>query len=240
MNLYGKLAMAAAAVVVAAFVGINLFALGGPGGPTPPPTASPAPTSQATPIVLNTAAQLGPGDFVAGAPFLLRVTGSIPAGWQGNVGGPYLVDLHPTAGQSGGIALAVFSKVAVDPCQYAKGFKDVTGDTVDDLVAALQAVPGITVSSPKAVTFKGYAGKSVTITSPAIPSSCTLGPQGYTIWQLPLGGEFSLDSRDREQIWILDVGGTRLAVISQDGSMTAAQKAEAQAVLDSVVIAPGS
>ena len=226
---------------------------GGVGG-TPPTTASsptPIPTSASTPTPIPTTAPtppalttvrraLEPGTYVTGDPFRLRVTFTVPAGWEGHMGGPYLVDLGRVGGVPGGVFFAIFERVPADPCHADQGFLDPPpGPTVDDLAMALASLPGLDVTTPTDITVDGYRGKQLTLTAPDTFDGCTLSREGYVIWQLPLGATFTMTPGERDQVWILDVDGERLVVdVPELPSSTAQQRAEVQAILDSLQIEP--
>ena len=90
---------------------------GGPFGPTPTPSP--------TPIVLREGepAPLEPGTYVTADPFRVRVTFTVPAEWQGNMGGPNAVFLSaPSTGDE--VIFSLFEKVYADPCHFEQGFLD--------------------------------------------------------------------------------------------------------------------
>ena len=68
---------------------------GGLGGPPPPPDAHSTATRRSpSPLTVGDPARPWPaGTYVTADPFLARVTFTLPGGWEGNMGGPYLVDL---------------------------------------------------------------------------------------------------------------------------------------------------
>ena len=235
MPAYAKLVVAAAAFVVVAVVGYNLIPRNGNGGPvTPTPTASPIPLSS------DDTAPLVGGAYVTGAPFPVRITATVPTGWHGHVAGPYYADLWKT-GAVGGIYLLLPANVSVDPCDYAKGFVKVAGATVDDFVTALRSVPGIQVKNVSSTSLSGYQGTTLTVTAPAVIGACTVSPEGYVLWQNPLGGiSPALSANETIRIWILDVAGKRLVVVLQDAPYDATGKAETQAIFDSIRIEPAS
>ena len=84
---------------------------------------------------------IAPGTYVAADPFLLQVTFTVPAGWQGAIGGPYLVILDQTQGY-GGVAFSIFDTVYADPCHYKGVLKPTPGPSVADLATALSKVAG--------------------------------------------------------------------------------------------------
>src|SRR4029077_2430319 len=128
------------------------------------PGPSPAPSR--TPIVMSPGAlaSLVPGTYATKG-FGLPVTFTVPAGWEGHVGGPYLVDLGRSAGPEL-MAISIFDTVMADPCHFNKGpINPSPGPSVDDLVTALVGLPGLDVSTPTDITIDGYRGKQLTITA---------------------------------------------------------------------------
>src|SRR3989304_4100082 len=99
--------------------------------------------------------------------------------------------------------------------------------------------PGLDVPPPTDLTVDGYRGKQLTLTAPDTFDGCTLSREGYVIWQLPLGATFTMTPGERDQGWILDVDGER-PVVAVPGlpTSTAQQRAEVQAILDSLQIEP--
>ncbi len=233
-----RLAAVVAAVLVIAFVGINLISPknGGIGGPAPTPTPTPTPRA----MTVGTPAPLEPGIYVTADPFLSRVTFTMPAGWVGNMGGPYAVYLDRTSGL-GSVAFLVFNKVYADPCHYDKGVLDPPpGPSVDDLATALASMPGVDATTPTDVTVAGYRGKQLTLTAPASFVGCTLAPgENFRVWELPLGATNDMTPGQRDRIWILDVGGQRLVIDAPEipGETPEAQ-AEVEGILNSIRMAP--
>ena len=247
MPTYAKFAAAAAALVVVAFVGYQLIPGPGPGpggSTTPSPTASPAPAASTTSATRtwppNDSVALVPGDYVTGDPFPVRLTATVPAGWHGWIGGPYYVDLwFPDL--AGGLYFLLPSKVSVDPCDIAKGFADVVGPTVDDLVQAVRTEPGLQVTNEATTSISGFSGTQFLVTAPASTAGCTVSPDGFVLWQNPLGGTSpELKAGDSIRVWILDVAGNRLVIVAQDGTWPAAKRTEVQGILDSIRIEPAT
>jgi hypothetical protein len=164
---------------------------------------------------------------------------TVPAGWSGKVGGPYAVylDRAPLGNGDAGIGLSLSQTIYADPCHDGGFLAPQPGATVDDLVAALASLPGLDATTPTEVTIDGYSGKQLTLTAPASFAGCTLSPDGYRLWRLPLGGIFAFDPGQRLTLRIVDVNGKRLVVLSDSFPSTNAQKlAEVQAILDSIRI----
>jgi hypothetical protein len=226
---------AVAAVLVVAVIGIRYFSPGdgGTGGSQASP--SPQPTPRGT-IVEGNPVVLEPGTYVTADPFLVRVTLTVPAGWNGHLGGPYMTQLTGP----GEVLVFVFDKVYADPCHFDQGLLNpLPGPTVDDLATALTAVPGLDTTTPTEVTFGGYAGKQLTITAPASFGGCTLSPEGYALWELPLGALYTMGPGQGDRVWIIDVEGERVVVdASAIEGKSADVKAEVQGILDSIRLAP--
>jgi pimeloyl-ACP methyl ester carboxylesterase len=129
----------------------------------------------------------------------------------------------------------------VDPCDYSKGFADVNGTSVDALRAALRNVPGLQLTDLVTASIGGYHGIALVLTAPASLAGCTLSPEGYVLWQNPLGGlSPGLAAGESIRVWILDVAGKRLVIVIQDAGYTSAQRAETQTVFDSIRIEPAN
>jgi hypothetical protein len=229
---------ALAAVLVVAVAGLNFVLPGDRGFGSLQPSPSPAPTPQGT-IVVGDPVQLRPGTYITADPFLARVTVTVPGGWDGKLGGPYAAYFSRLYGP-GEVLFFVFDNVYADPCDYGKGLLDpAPGPTVDDLAAAWTAMPGVAATPPAAVTLGGYAGKQFTITAPASFDGCAMGPDGYSIFQLPLRAIWTMVPDQRDRVWVLDVEGQRLVIIAPEQvDQTPQDKAEVQGILDSIRLAP--
>ncbi len=242
-----RIALGVAAVVAVLLVGINLVGptKGGVGGPAPTQTASlvPSPSPSTGPLSLGDAPYaLTAGTYVTSAPFGARVTFSVPAGWTGHVGGPYAVFLDGANG-GGSVAFSIFDKVYADPCHADKGLLQPSpGPSAADLATALSKMGGVTATAPVDVTLGGYSGKQVTLTAPASFAACTLTKDGaFRVWELPLGATNDMITGERDRVWILDVDGTRLVIDApEDVGQSGQAKAEVQAILDSIQIAPAA
>ena len=208
-----RIAAGVAAIALATVAGVALLSGGGIG-------AAPSPRPTPTPLALPAAERPGPveaGTYVAGDPFPVRVTVTLPAGWNGNIGGPYGVFLEQAQGP-GAVSFEIFDKVYADPCHYDKGpLSPLPGPSVNELATALASLPGIEATTPTDVTVAGYQGKQLTLTAPASFAGCTLGPKDTSvIWALPLGATFEMVPGQRTRVWILNVAGKRLVIDSPD------------------------
>jgi hypothetical protein len=241
-----RVGIAAVVVALAIVVAVKVLPGSNVGGPTATPSSIPTSTVTSTsstrPMPADQHGALQPGTYVAGDPFSLRVTFTLPAGWLGSIGGPYLVNLG-WADKPGGISFSIFDKVSADPCHSEKGYLDPPpGPTVVDLATALAKMPGIVLTDVAAASVDGYNGKQLTMAAPDSFASCTFSSfDGYVIWQLPLGTTRSMSSGERDRVWILDIAGKRLVIVVSDApGYTSAQRAELQAVFDSIRIEPGN
>ena len=155
MNSAFKLALAAAAVVAVALAGITFLprvggGFGGTGASTPTPVPTPAATPISLPLDPQSLTVSEPGTYLAGAPFQVPITMTVPAGWVGKVGGPYAayLDRAPVGSGNAGIEFTLSQALFADPCHADRGFlAPQPGPTVDDLAAALARLPGFTATT---------------------------------------------------------------------------------------------
>jgi hypothetical protein len=219
MNNTAKLAMGAAAVVVAALLGIGFLLPGGPdiGGPGPSPT--PVPTALSAPDLNDQDGSLAPGSYSVERPNHL-ITFTVPPGWTKNrVASVVWSDNSEVRVGFGGL-----SDLHADPCRPELGFvTPEIGGTAEDLATALAAIPGVEASTSEA-TLSGFEGRRVDLVVPA--------PFGDCIEQ---GGEAMLNSElplepGMHSFWVLDVNGTRAvvqAVVRTNASESQARQVEA-------------
>ena len=250
----------AAAVLVVAFIALGRYGNqpGGAGGaPSPSSITSqsvpPAPTSTPSPYP-DVDRVLAAGAYVLhplrAQDSSLAVTFTVADGWQ-TFGSALLPSGDPETGPPGGMAILFPGDVTTlnDPCNWRGTADDVTvGPAVDDLVEALVAQTAYEVSDPVDVTIGRYSGKRVDIVLPTDPfegqtsdaPECDLGV--FQLWNTAAWGEdgiYAQGPADRWHTHILDVDGTRLVIVTRDFAGTsAAERAEMDAIIDSVVIEP--
>jgi hypothetical protein len=223
MNRIVGFGLAAAAVVVAVFIGLQL--LDGPnvGGPDVEPSQSAAPSESAPLAEPSAWVGVPAGAFLwfdptnpshpllDGPPITITVAASgwtLP-GWEGlikgdqvdNVPESWLLYASTTAG------ILVYG----DPCQWAASTPSTPATTADQVVAALAAQASRSASDPVNVTLGGYPGKMVTLHVPddAVFSECEGGAfatyevqgQNGVPWRLHQGpGQI-------DEFWVVDVDG---------------------------------
>ena len=238
--------MVAAVVLGAAVInnggsssGIGAAAATASSPPSPAPTSTPAPSSAALPVDPAEVDVTKPGSYLAGDPFPIPITVTLPAGWSGKVGGPFAAFLTKSVVGNGGaaISLTLSQSLYGNPCTGQGLLEPSPGPTVDDLATALANLPGFKATIPTEVTVDGNGGKQLTLTAPDSFTGCTLTADGYRVWKLPLGAVLSFTPGQQTALSILDVGGQRLVISSDTYPTTTPQtRAEVQQVLDSIRI----
>ncbi len=219
---------AAAVVVIGLLLGYQLLGsptnLGGSSDPTPTPeaTASPESTpapSAASPIGFDTVpegSRLEEGDYVFTHLPGVQVVFTASSSWERNIPNWVVWTIDDNKAT---MSVSTVDNVVVDPCQPDLGFQDpAVGPTVDDLVAALRAVPGLTFSAPTDVTQDGYSGVRLDYVPPDEFDEC-LDDMGNAILMrvdhsVPANhAELPAPSGDdRFSLFIYDVDGTRVVV----------------------------
>lgn len=257
MNNFAKVLFATAAVVAVAVVAINLLPGGGNGtggvppspsiSPTVPPSPSMNPTQEpsVSPETHVVTPFAGPDGFGICGPTAvdptcvedprddsITFTFDAPASWEPYESlGVWIDDNAPPDGA----ALFIYrgNWLYTDPCRPEDGDPDIAvGPTVDDLVTALVDHPSLEVTSPVDVTLAGYSGTYLDLLVPDDISPCaTYQPIEQHIYAQGPG--------HRWHMWVLDVGGVRVLVETNDYAGTSAQRlAEEQAMIDSLEINP--
>jgi hypothetical protein len=251
MNSFARIAIAAAAIVVVAVLGINLLPRSGGfgGGPSPSPSLSPSPTP--TPVVLPDNGDLEPGTYFVDRRNITpaRFTLTMPAGWETI---DYAIIGKTDGGAKGPTAFRaalstwLVANVWADPCKSVTGGKALpvgSATTVDSLATALSEQVGRNGSTPTDVTIGGLSGKKVELSVPADFDSSTCEGGNFRVWQEAgaQGGDggFVYGPGQRNTVYILDANGTPLVIDAMYlPNATVADKAELQAIIDSVRFEP--
>ena len=239
MHTAAKFGLAAAVVVVAAMVGFNYLVAPNIGSQSlgdSSPTPSPSPTP--TPQPLGDA-PLNPGPVIAtgfGASESVTFRFNVPDGWVGFSG----VGVLPVTGTEAPDGMGiVFGEVNAglfsDPCRWAAGEPEIpVGPTVDDLANAFVAQTAYEASAPVEVSLGGYSGQRVDLQLPSDVESCDNGE--FYPW---VGSIYAQGPDNRWSVWILDVEGDRIiALASYFPGTSAEDRAEQQAIIDSIRLAP--
>ena len=238
MNMPARIAAAAAAVVALAVVGVIAFPKGGGvGGPqsTPAPTATPAPTPSPTPApTLPPSGQLPPGTYRSDF-----ITYTLPAGYSSYQSwGANKNDGNPP----NGVFVAPWSSIATvykDPCHWQTTGASI-GPTVDNLVAALVAQKRGSTVTPINVTIDGFHGKQVDLMVPLDVKIAACDQATYKSFTDASGGDrYNQGPGQHDLLDILDVNGKTLVINRVFyPANTTADRAELQAIFDSIKITP--
>lgn len=239
-----RITLAAAAVVVLALVGVSFIPrTGGVGGPlaTPVPTASPTSTASPTPSASPTPVPTLPESGVL-APGPYRsdfMTFTLPGGWTAYQG---WAALKSNSDPPNGMSVAPWRIAAVynDPCHSLTTKAVSVGPTVNDLVIALVAQKRGSVVTPVDVTIDGFHGKLLDLVVPLGVNIAGCEQAGYYTWADTNGGfRYNQAPGQHDLLAILDVNGQTLVVNRCFyPANTAADRAELQAIVDSIRIQP--
>jgi hypothetical protein len=249
MSNIARIALVAAAVLVVAVVGINFLPRSsGPGG-GPAPTLSPSPSP--SPVVLPDTGDLAPDttyliekvDVTPG-----RFTLSVPAGWETI---SYAIIGKTDGGAKGPGAFRaalspwIVASVYTDPCKWNTSATSSgrSGSPVDALANALSEQVGRNGSPPTDATIGGVSGKKVELSVPDDFDSLTCDGGDLKTW-LNGGagggyGGYVYGPGQHNTVYIVDVNGELLVLDTMYlPTATAADKAELQAIVDSIRIEP--
>jgi hypothetical protein len=182
----------------------------------------------------------------------IQVFYTIPAeGWLGWIGTFKPEQGTDTPYQLVGMSIVNVTNVVQHGCTMHAAADPPVGPTVDDMAAALAALsPFILTKPPSGVVFDGFSGRYLELTVPDLAlqvtgddtafTDCTAGELNSWIGE-PLGYAFYGYSHPGqvEEIWLLDVDGTRLMIeaIWSPGSPEG-DVAELRSILDSIDIVP--
>lgn len=224
---------------------------------TAAPTATPTamPSAMPSPIPVSSPANLKPGPLCsadycpggtlepgtyaieAGAYSPRRLTFTVPAGWSIDFNGS--VSKHSDA--AGGVSFSTWevTHVFAGVCSTAPG-PIAVGPTIEDLASALAAQKGHRSSAVTDITLGGFPARRIEMTLAA--DACSSGIA--RIWPGPgpdLNSGFSTGfcctpGDSTETVYAVDVAGTRVVVVAHHrAASSTADKAELQAVIDSIV-----
>jgi hypothetical protein len=245
MNKILTIGLAAAAVVVAFFVGAQFFGapengIGSQTTPTPEPTATPQPSPSPSADDPTDFASLPIGRIDEGGYAFTHLAGvrvlfTASANWERNIPNWIVWSIDDDKATMGA---ATVDNVVIDPCQPDLGFQEpAVGPTVDDLVTALSELPGLTFSAPADVTQDGHSGVRLDYVPPGELDNCLdesadaillsvegSVPPDHGYVSAPTGdGAFSL--------YIFDVDGTRVVIAA---AYTENRREELDAMLASI------
>lgn len=235
MNSYAKLAIAAAAVVAVALVGINLLppsssSVGG-AGPAASPSASPTPS--ASPSASTEAWHVGAygvGRYEAtleGVPFSFSF--AVPSThWSSyRFSGMLETGTYPTANYAWiGMPSAHNRMVGTDPC--AAKAKYIGGDA-NDLAIAETKIPGTHATGPTDVTIGGVPAKLVVLT---IDPDIACAPSSFMLSGEGMNYPNSLESTI--QMWFFERDGKTYEVYSDQAGNNQPLAQEIEQIVESI------
>jgi hypothetical protein len=238
MNTYAKLTIALAAVVVVAVVAYNLLPrYGGVGGvPTsPPPIASPVPTSGPLP-----SGSIAAGTYTVSdaAVTLYPYSFTVPTGWSGG-DGAHRGDSF--AGTGVELTSWLITDVYADSCHWTGTLAHVS--TGPSLVAALVAQTGHATSAPVAATIGGMSATKLTLSldAGADLSNCEVAGHVH-VWPDPgpdESGGWAMIPGETLTVYVIDGRGQVMVLMTvQHKDSPPADVAALQQVFASVVVQP--
>lgn len=213
------------------------------GASDPPPTAAP---QTGLPSPSNTAtATVGPGRttiIMRGNFPDIPVEFTLPSGWELTDGWVARTDNYGWPEGSGGppfgFVFMVVANIYADGCQW-RVVDPPPGRTVDDLVSAYEKVAGY--RGAESTTVGGFAGERVEYVVPAYdPDDCQEGVFALFNEEGQPAGQpnvLAQHPKQHNQIWIVDVRGTRLVIhTSYPPKISAGERAEIDGIISSMRI----
>ena len=163
-----------------------------------------------------------------------RITMHLLDGYTGDQGG---VVFGTDDGQ--GISAWTVRNVYAEPCRWAGTLLNPPIDpSVDGLVAGLMSQKDRHATAPTDVSLSGFTGKYMELTTPAGIDVADCDGGEFRTW-IDANGQRNLEAGQRDLLWIVDVGGTRLVIDSALGPDTTPQdRADRIQMVESIRIEP--
>ena len=222
------LRLAAATLIAAVLVGGGIYLLG------PRATGPGAEASSSLVPDRPSAAPLTDGLLVPGLYAYegdrVRVTVAVPPGWEG---GAFSVSHAPGRELPDGANLGFRQPTVVfsDPCDAGPLSAKPVGPTVMDLANALAGLPHLTDATQQDVTISGFGGTHLTFVVETKGIDCVMALYRQIDFVR------AADDGQHQDLWILDVAGTRLVVDAATYPETSPDvRAELQTMVDALVI----
>lgn len=238
MNNTAKLALAAAAVLVVAFLGIRYLLPANVGGPG----ETPVPTEAPSPVALPDQGPLEPGTYVVDHPDLTprSFTLTVPAGWTTDGGfvvkGDAGADVPDVA-----VVSWIITHVFAEACLWTTAQEDslVEARTPEEIVDALAGQGGHETIGPDAVALGGYSAQRLEFIVPDDFDIASCSGGFLRLWPDPgpnLGGGLAVERAGQTVvIHVVDIDGDAVAIASSFTSdASATDVAELEEVLASI------
>jgi hypothetical protein len=232
-----RAALVAAVVVVAVIIGANLLSRPSVG---PSPSEEPSVTLPEPAFLYNVpTGDLAAGRYELSLAIPARLTFTLPAGFNHDQGG--IEAIHGTTAVNDGLEFQFASNVYPDPCHRATGAADpAVGASVDDLVTAMTSMVGFEAGPVIDLTIGGFPAKAFDLTNEIDSSTCDEQDVRTFVWEgdSPPSGS-SVGSGERQRIYIVDVQGRRLMIMTYyfpngDAAAEAAAAATLKAIVESI------
>jgi hypothetical protein len=245
MNRFLAIGAAAAVVVLAIFIGLQVFGppVGGP-GPTvePSPSLTPPPSPSPTAAAFPPRGGLSVGRHlftVNGVPFTLELatSGWSSAGFAADIDGGSISKGQGTGSANAWMPMWSLDGVYADPCGGVEA--PPAGPSVEDLAAAFTTIPGTEATEPADVTVGGLPAKLVVLT---VPEDIGCAPSQFYLWYDDIAcgsdtpcGRYASAVGSTTRIWIVEVDGTRLTFEAETYEGASAElEQEIQQIIDSI------
>jgi hypothetical protein len=217
-------------------------AAGAPATSAPPPS-SPSPSIAASPSaaaveVIPAFGPIEPGIHRIGSPFPVTFDLAVDDGWSVFAVDDCCVLLGHNQIRPPGLVLFnawTVDAVYTDPCRHVLGPAVAPG--VDALVAAFRAVPALGPTAPTDTTIDGRPATHLALELPddIDPSDCANQEFAMWAWEGEVARYAPPGYRDMvDELWILEVDGTRIVLDGSLSEATAADRAELDAIVQSV------
>jgi len=236
MNLYAKVALAAAAVIAVAILGYNLLPgngdVGGPSTPSPSPTVTPVVLADGDiDTILVAGTYRVEGAF--GVPFSI----TFPTSWRRHLAQSGVADFRRVGpfAQDPWVNVLLVEDVFIDPCHTAAGLVAPRPATVDEYVTALTNMVGFPAGPVSDIDLDGHPGKFVELSNDidTDTAGCT---EGGLLPLMTFRGSDAVgaatNGMGRDLFWIVEVNGTIVVINSlANNEMSPATRAELEGVV---------
>jgi hypothetical protein len=229
MSNLARVAIAVAAVVAMGVAGLNIGLF--QGGIGADPTPSPTPRSLEA---LPDEARLEPGRYVIDGPFPRPISMTVPEGWlssdvQAGVAG---INKEMPGASELILSFWIVSNTYADACDPTTLADPPIGGGIDDLVTALSNMDSVIATPPQPVSINGLAGQYLDVTRDGDCSG------DYRLWtNASVPGRFDVGQGSpttHDELWVMDVDGVRVVVDLIQANASAADVAEARAIVESM------